>query len=86
MSWSSNAVGRAPAVAKKVAEDIARIKCSEPEETVKNKVGEAIAAALGGMDPNAVVKVDANGSQSTYGGTAVNSLSVSIVPQYGFVE
>src|ERR1700758_5741504 len=90
MSWSIGAVGKAPAVAAKIAADIARIKCTEPEETIKNTVGDALARALAVMPPNMAVRVDAAGSQyapdSTKPTEFQNSLSVKLEPLYGFVE
>lgn len=88
MSWSTSAVGKPAAVAAKIAADIARIKCIEPEEAIKNKLGEAIAAALAAFPPESAVSIEANGSQSSSSqpGIATNSFSVSVKPLYGFVE
>jgi hypothetical protein len=89
MSWSVAAVGKASAVAAKLAKDIAASKCSEPEETVKNTVGTAIASALAGFPPNYAVEVMASGSQSKPDHTkeeTTNQLSVTIKPLWGFVE
>ncbi len=90
MSWSVNAVGKPLAVAVKLAKDFAGNKCNEPEETIRQIVGTAIAAALKAYPETHAVKVDASGSQQ--GGstgpqpTYVNQLSVKIEPIYGFVE
>lgn len=87
MSWSVNAIGKASAVAAKLAQQFAGIKCTEPEESIKNTVAGAIATALGAFPEGTAVKVIASGSQS--GGTdgkATNSLAVQIEPQWGFVE
>lgn len=93
MSWSINAVGRAGAVAGKVASEIVKIKCSEPEETIKNAVGAILATALSAYPEGYAVSVEANGSQgpgydSATGaniGGHVNSLTVNVRPLYGFV-
>lgn len=90
MSWSVSAIGKPVAVAAKVAKDFAAYKCAEPEETIRQMVGTAIAAALKAYPETHAVKVDASGSQQ--GGstgpqaTYVNQLSVKIEPIYGFVE
>jgi hypothetical protein len=87
MSWSIAAVGRPAAVAAKVAEDIAKIKCSEPEESIKNRIGAAIVAACEAMPSASAVRVEANGSQYVPQGDGVmNSAYMKIEPLYGFVE
>lgn len=91
MSWSVSAVGRASAVAAKLARDFSSIKCSEPEETIKNTVASAIATALSAFPPGSSVQVSANGSQQSveYGKDTpekINQLTVSIAPLWGFVE
>lgn len=94
MSWSVSAVGKASAVAVKIAKDFAATKCSEPEETIKNGVATIVAAALAAYPDTYAVTVTANGSQSPgYSPDApgtpmgqVNSLQVSISPLYGFVN
>jgi hypothetical protein len=87
MSWSVTVVGKASAVAAKVANDIASIKCSEPEETIKNNVGHAISVGLAAFGPDFPVKVSASGSQSDRGGgVKTNQLSVTIEPIWGFLE
>lgn len=89
MSWSVQAVGKAPAVALKIESDFtAMSKCMEPEEGVKQAVRAAISVALAAQDPKTAVKVSASGSQSTNypDNTFRNQLSVSVEPMYGFVE
>lgn len=94
MSWSVSAVGRVGAVAQKVEKDIAAIKCSEPEETIKNGIGGIIAHALAAYPQSYAVTVSASGSQSpNYDPSnpgvrsgVINSLNVSISPLYGFVS
>lgn len=92
MSWNVEAVGRPKAVAVKLAAEFARITCNEPEETIKNTVASAVATALAAFPDGSAVKVKAYGSQSRQEGgsgdlpLAVNSLSVSIEPLYGFAE
>lgn len=93
MSWSVNAIGRAPAVAAKLEKDFTGMKgnCQEPEETIKNKAADIIATALAGQKPETIVKVNAYGSQSTsYDGSKYspvsNALNITVEPQYGFLE
>lgn len=94
MSWSVAAVGKASAVAAKIAKDIAAINCSEPEQTIKNSVGAIVATALAAYPDTYAVTVAASGSQGPgYSpdkpGVAmgqVNTLQVSISPLYGFVS
>ena len=93
MSWSVNAIGKPPAVAAKIAADLNQYKCIEPEETVKQAVGAAIAAALAAQSPIGVVRVVGGGNQYTeYGpdGKTVlsirNTLDIKVEPLYGFVE
>ena len=86
MSWSVSAIGRPPAVAAKVADEISRYKCVDPEEGVKQAVGAALAAALAAQDPASVVKVTASGHQQGSGETAVNTLRVEVEPIFGFIE
>ena len=91
MSWSVSAIGKPAAVATKLAEDLKRITCMEPEETIKNTVASAIASALDAFPPNSAVRVDASGSQSCPDSSKApkevsNQLSVKIEPIYGFVE
>lgn len=86
MSWSVSATGRAAAVAKKLAEDFARVNCSEPEQTIKNNVASAVDAALTAFPPEAPVRVEASGSQSNMNGAITNQLKVEIAPIWGWVE
>lgn len=86
MSWSISKYGFAGVVAAKVSEDIQRIKCAEPEETIKNMVGAAIIHSLESFPADFPVKVEASGSQSTIDGKLVNTLNTRIEPQYGFVK
>lgn len=87
MSWSVSAMGKPAAVATKLAADFARIKCTEPEESIKNTVASAVATGLAAFPPNQAVSVEASGSQSSSNpGEATNSLSVSLKPLWGFVE
>ncbi len=95
MSWSVAAIGKATAVAAAIEDQFTRAgACMEPEETIRQAARTAIAVALAGETATgAVVKVTAAGSQSqTYdnngkpSGLFTNGLSLSIEPQYGFVE
>lgn len=90
MSWSVSRVGKPAAVAAILAADFAKIKCQEPEETIKNNVAAAVAAGLAVYPSNLVVRVEANGSQwapdSTKPEEKQNSLSVKIECLGGFVD
>jgi hypothetical protein len=89
MSWGVQAIGKASKVAEKLAAQFAGIKCSEPEETVKNQAAASIATALAAFPDSYAVEVNASGSQSSSQaepGKFVNSLSVSIQPKHWFVE
>lgn len=64
MSWSVNRIGKAEVIRSIVAADFERINCSEPEQTVKNKLGEAVDAILVTAPVKGyIVKIDGNGSQ-----------------------
>ena len=90
MSWSVIAVGRTSAVVAKLAKDFSSIKCSEPEETIKNTVAVAITAALDAFPTSTAVRVEASGSQycpdSTKPNEKFNQLTVKLEPLYGFIE
>ena len=85
MSYSIGETGKAPEVARKVAEVLASFKCPEPEERIKGLVAEAIAAALAQFPPDQSVCVEANGSQShpdsdSFPDQKINQLSLKIEP------
>ena len=90
MSWSVQAIGKPAAVAAKLAKDFANIKCAEPEETIKNKVAEAVAAGLAVFPPTMAVSVTASGSQlapdSKQPNELQNQLKIELTPLYGFIE
>lgn len=87
MSWSFHAIGKPAAVAAKAAEQLSAMKCSEPEETIKNNVAASIVAMCEAMPTNSVVRVEANGSQhSSDGNGVIGSVAFKIDPVYGFVE
>ena len=90
MSWSVTAVGKPAKVAEAVAKQIAAVKCSEPEETIKNTLGTAIATALAAFPPGVAAKVEASGSQyvpdTRKPDEKQNTFSVSVQAIYGFVE
>lgn len=65
MSFSTSGMGLAPAVAALIAQDLAGVKCVEPEETSKNAAGELIAAALAAYPESMAVRVDISGHQYT---------------------
>lgn len=86
MSWSVSAVGRAGAVSKKIAEELGKVLCNEPEESIKRAVGEIVETSLSACDPNQAVRVEASGSQSDFHGVKTNQLKVDIQPIWGFLE
>jgi hypothetical protein len=90
MSWSVSAIGKASAVAAKAAEQFAAIKCSEPEETIKNTAASAVALALSAFPAHYAVRLTASGSQhqpdQSKPDEKVNNLRVEIEPIWGFVE
>ncbi len=94
MSWSVSGTGRASALAIRIEKDFENYtKCSEPEESIKQKARELIVLTLQGqVPPDQVVTVTASGSQSISGDsnsglTAVrNQLKIEIYPIYNFVE
>ena len=89
MSWSVAAVGKAPLVAAEIASQFARWKCSEPEESVRQAVGAAIAAALAAQHDDAAVEVSGSGCmqlETGADGKVTNSLSITVKPLVGFLE
>lgn len=90
MSWSVAAIGKPAAVAAKIKADLGAYKCQEPEETIKQTIGNAIEQALNAMPANAAVEVTGNGSQGSINpaepGKVTNSFSVTVKNLYGFVE
>lgn len=91
MSWSFYGVGKPAAVLAKARTELERIKCSEPEETIKNKVLDILTASLLAMPAASAVDLKASGSQSMVDyadpskGVA-NQLILEIKPLFGFVE
>lgn len=93
MSWSVSAVGKPRAVAALLATRLAAVKCSEPEETIKSKVGDIISISLAAFPAGRAVTVEASGSQTIVqaagaSGTteAVNSVNLKISEVFGFIE
>lgn len=89
MSWSFTCTGKtaAAAVAVKAKEELARYRCAEPEETIKAKVSDVIETCLAAFPEQSAVTIKAYGSQSVVAdGKAINNLSITIEPLYGFVE
>jgi len=85
MSWSVSAIGKAASVKAKAAEQFAAIKCNEPEETIKNKLAEAVDLAL--TDVDGVIEIKASGSQYTNGGKVIyNNFAITLNQIYGFIE
>lgn len=86
MSWSFSATGRPKAVAEKAKAYLAGVKCAEPEESIKNKIGNIIDMALMSFPESGAVKITCNGTQSPQGTFALNSVRLEIEPLWGFVE
>ncbi len=90
MSWSVFAVGKPAAVAAKIKQDLSRIVCREPEETLKTNACQMVELALSAFPPNSAVKVEASGSQSVPDAAtpavALNNLTLKIGPIWGFIE
>lgn len=93
MSWSFYAIGSAPAVLAKARKDLSKIKCTEPEETIKGKVLHILEAALHAFPESYAVRVSALGSQlSEYDpsgkttGKVHNTLEFKIEPIWNFLK
>lgn len=89
MSWSFIGMGKPDALAVKAAADMSRIKCVEPEETIKAKAIEIIEVALAAYPKTIAVDISAGGSQWTNGidsSIATNTFTLMIKPVHGFVE
>jgi hypothetical protein len=90
MSWSFSGMGKPLAVMAKARKDLSQYKCLEPEEAIKNHILDIIDLSLSAYPSNAPVRIEASGSQhkpdSAKPDTAINNLSVSINPLYGFIE
>ena len=84
MSWSVNRIGKPEVIKPLVISDIANYHCAEPEETVKNKVGEAIVTILDSAPTSGyIVRIEASGSQyasdsSKHPGKFHNSVNLKI--------
>lgn len=63
MSWSVNAMGKASAVAQYVEKQLHQYKCSEPEESIKERVIGIVADAASAA-PDCGMSIVAYGSQS----------------------
>ncbi|WP_315792279.1 MULTISPECIES: hypothetical protein [unclassified Bradyrhizobium] len=90
MSWSFYAVGKASAVRKKAADEIANsnITFAEPERSLRVKLFDAIDSALAAMPEASAVSIRASGSQYTSSNPdgTFNTVKLEIEPMYGFVE
>lgn len=93
MSWYVRAVGKPIAVNDELERQFGNVRCSEPEETIKNSAFALITTALSKFPANAAVSVTAqgsqtvsNGKQSLTTGEAINSLEIKIEPLWNFVE
>lgn len=84
MSWSVSATGMSKAVATAVATQFTRLKCEEPEETIKNNIASIIAATLAAYPDDMPVTVAASGSQN--GTKDVNTVNLSITPHWNFLS
>jgi hypothetical protein len=90
MSWSYAGHGRSSAVAADAAKRLDAIKCPEPEQTIKGKLGSIIALSLAALPEGLPVKVSASGSQyapdASKPGEVINSVHLTIEPLSGFLE
>lgn len=83
MSWSVSGSGKVSDVQKSIGEQFANITyLKEPENSIKVKVDEIVAAALAAFPPDRSVSITANGSQSLNPDTghATNSLYIRLEP------
>lgn len=65
MSWSLNVNGKPEELQQKVVDLLKAQKCAEPEESIKNMVGDIIDLSLQAMSSGKNVDISANGSQSS---------------------
>lgn len=91
MSWSASGVGKAGVLAGKLALEFDRVKCAEPEQTIKDQVAQIVQLALSAFPPDMPVRVNASGSQQSVdfsdpNAPKVNQLNVTIEPIWGFLE
>lgn len=88
MSWSVQAVGKAAAVARAIAEQMAKIpKMESPEQDAKDRAALTIAETMAVMPDNVLVEVSANGSQwSPKEGVKFHTHKLEIKAIGGFVE
>ena len=94
MSWSFYSVGRPLPVLEKARADLGKIKCAEPEETIKNNILSILEASLLVMPETVAVNIAASGSQSpAYSndgkiieGKSNNYVKLEVTTLYGFVE
>jgi hypothetical protein len=87
MSWSFSAVGMPTAVNKSLQEMHHRIKCPEPEETIKAALVHAADVALRNMPSDQPVVVNANGTQGGRTPEGLpNQFLIEIKLLYGFMK
>lgn len=89
MSWSVQAIGKAEAVRTNIAQQFDKAgACAEPEESIRQAAKVLIDKAIEAQ--SGAVKVVACGSQSFKDWNAktgvTNAMSITIEPQYGFLE
>lgn len=86
MSWSFSGVGMPKAVMASMIDWLSKSKCSEPEETIKNRVIQIAQLSIDAMPEDHPVKIEAGGSQSTTNNPAIalNQLNLRIDPLWGF--
>jgi hypothetical protein len=91
MSWYVQGVGNPEPLLRNLTEQIERVTCMEPEQSIKAKVGEVLALALEAMPAHQPVKVNASGSQSVESNPDgppthfTNTLTLTIEPLWGYV-
>lgn len=83
MSWSVGAIGKAPEVRKKIAEQFANATpCVKPEETIRMSAAKLLDLCLEHQHPEKDVNVSAYGSQyKAETGEVRNSLAITVSPQ-----
>ena len=87
MTWSVASIGKVKAVQDDLAIQFGRINCSEPEASIVKGIAATIGIALEAYPEDAVVRVQAGGSQwvPTAGGV-YNNFQCNLEQVYGFIE
>jgi len=87
MSWSVSAFGKARAVEQAIEKQFTNSGiCREPEETIRQAVRSIIKTSLAPLHESCVVRVEGSGSMWNPSGGDINSVSLRIQPEQGFIE